>query len=44
MSEHRNAADLTLTRIQHLDTRACIKCGARCGVELGGLPLNPPHP
>lgn len=40
MSEHRNTAGLTLTRIQHADTQPCVKCGVRCGVELAGLPLH----
>ena len=39
---HTNAAGLTLRTIVHEDTRACVRCGKRCAMELGGLALHPP--
>ncbi|WP_347350386.1 hypothetical protein [Intrasporangium sp.] len=41
-TEHTNAGGLTLPKTSHLDTRPCARCGQRCSVELGGLPLHLP--
>ena len=39
--QHTNAGGLTLSTIMHEQTRACVRCGIRCAIELGGLALHP---